>query len=390
MTSPLLDAVEARAKENIYRTYVQRMREHLDHEDRKRALGRLIQHSGQFRFGATNCFWIEEPQERWLGVLQPSFATKKDAKAATESAVGGAPIQVFLYSEIAVVNAFSSALQFIKDIKPIRYLTLGVELEGHSIPVPAPWGTPLTNSAHGTLFASAESHLSSPAYTRESLKGGPQFGLQFEALPAQPRFKLNLHLIDPRLMYAAQRRRALLSMGLVATAASAALIGLAAAWRSFHRQLRLNEMKSNFVSSVSHELRAPIASVRLMAESLERGKISGEQKQGEYFRFIVQECRRLTSLIENVLDFSRIEQGRKQYEFEPTDLVALVQQTVKLMETYAAERQIKLALTIPDAQLPTLNSQPSVDDKAIQQALVNLMDNAIKHSPKGETVTVGL
>ena len=131
---------------------------------------------------------------------------------------------------------------------------------------------------------------------------------------------------------------------LLAMSALAAFVGFFAARGAFYRQLRLNEMKSNFVSSVSHELRAPIASVRLMAEGLERGKIAGAEKQNEYFKFIVQECRRLSSLIENVLDFSRIEQGRKQYEMESTDLVALTNQTVKLMETYAAERQVKIAL----------------------------------------------
>jgi signal transduction histidine kinase len=126
-----------------------------------------------------------------------------------------------------------------------------------------------------------------------------------------------------------------------------------------------------------------------MAESLERGKIAEPVKQNEYFRFIGQESRRLSSLIENVLDFSRIEQGRKQYEFEPTDLNALARQTVKLMEPYAAERQINLVFA-PDSQLSTLNSQLSADGRAIQQALVNLVDNAIKHSHSGQTVTVGL
>ena len=137
-----------------------------------------------------------------------------------------------------------------------------------------------------------------------------------------------------------------------------------------------------------------------MAESLERGKVPEAPKQHEYFRFIVQECRRLSSLIENVLDFSRIEQGRKQYDFEPTDLVALTQQTVKLMETYAAERGVKLQLQLDPLhpplthQLSTINSsthsdyQLAADGKALQQALVNLIDNALKHSPKGETVTV--
>ena len=130
----------------------------------------------------------------------------------------------------------------------------------------------------------------------------------------------------------------------MAVSAAAALIGLLAAWRAFRQQLQLNELKSNFVSSVSHELRAPIASVRLMAENLEGGKIPEPRKQKEYFGFIVQECRRLSALIENVLDFSRIEQGRKQYEFEPTDVVALVRTTVKLMEPNAAEKGVRLGI----------------------------------------------
>ena len=82
-------------------------------------------------------------------------------------------------------------------------------------------------------------------------------------------------------------------------------------------------------------------------------------KQKEYFRFIVQECRRLSSLIENVLDFSRIEQGRKQYEFEPTDVVALIRETVKLMEPYAAEKQVPLALALDEPQLSILRLSTS-------------------------------
>ena len=124
-----------------------------------------------------------------------------------------------------------------------------------------------------------------------------------------------------------------------------------------------------------------------MAESLERGKVVEGAKQNEYYRFIVQECRRLSSLIENVLDFSRIEQGRKQYEFEPTDLAALTRETVKLMEPYAEEKGVKLEF---NSEPETQNSELEVDGRAIQQALVNLMDNAIKHSAKGQIVTVGL
>jgi len=200
--------------------------------------------------------------------------------------------------------------------------------------------------------------------------------------------RVNVYLTSPAALYQRHSARAFWFGALIVVSTLAALIGLATAWNAFRRQLQLSEMKSNFVSSVSHELRAPIASVRLMAENLEREKISEPQKQKEYFTFIGQECRRLTSLIENVLDFSRIEQGRKQYEFEPTDLVALVMQTVKLMEPYAVEKGVKLETL--NLQPSTPNLELNVDGRSIQQALVNLIDNAVKHSPKGETVTVAL
>ena len=201
-------------------------------------------------------------------------------------------------------------------------------------------------------------------------------------------FQVRVSLASPEILYARQRQRTLLFGALIVVSAFAAVLGLLAAWRSFRRQQELNTLKTNFVSSVSHELRAPIASVRLMAENLERGKIPDAAKQREYFHFIVQECRRLSSLIENVLDFSRIEQGRKQYEFEPTHLVALTETTVKLMEPYAAEKGVNLKLETSSAPGGTGNLELDIDGRAMQQALVNLIDNAVKHSPKGETVTV--
>jgi signal transduction histidine kinase len=184
-------------------------------------------------------------------------------------------------------------------------------------------------------------------------------------------------------LFARQRTRTYQIAGLTFCAAAAALIGLAALWRSHQRQARLNELKSNFVSSVSHELRAPLGAVRLMAENLEREKIPEPDQQKEYFRLIGQECRRLTTLVENVLDFSRMEAGRKQYTFEPLDLVPLLQHTVAVMQPFAAERGVDLLFTPPPDP-----PQPSWDAAAIVQSLVNLIDNAIKHSPSGATVTL--
>jgi signal transduction histidine kinase len=205
-----------------------------------------------------------------------------------------------------------------------------------------------------------------------------------------------VHLIGPNLLYEQQNARRLWFMMVVSAAVIVSLIGFASAYRAFRKQMLLAEMKSNFVSSVSHELRAPIASVRLMAEGLERGRISDPAKQRDYFRFISQECRRLSSMIENVLGFARIEQGREHYEFEPTNLRALVQQTVNLMEPYAAERGVNLIVKLecrdPDAADPGSEERcvATVDGQSIQQALVNLLDNAIKHSPGGSEVAVAL
>jgi signal transduction histidine kinase len=201
---------------------------------------------------------------------------------------------------------------------------------------------------------------------------------------------IRAHAYDMSALYAPLRMRWKLFGALIGCAGLTALIGLFWMHRAFRRQMQLGEMKTNFVSSVSHELRAPIASVRLMAESLHRGKVTDSTKQHDYFRFIAQECRRLSSLIENVLDFARIEQGRKEYELEPTDLWALVKQTVNLMESYAQEKQVHLTLQPLPADPSDADYAVAADERAIQQALVNLIDNAIKHSPPGETVTVGL
>jgi signal transduction histidine kinase len=215
--------------------------------------------------------------------------------------------------------------------------------------------------------------------------------------------RVQVLLLRPDLLFARQATRSRLFGLLIASSAAVAVLGFFLARRAFHRQEQLAGLKSNFVSSVSHELRAPIASVRLMAESLDRGTVQDPARQRDYFRFIVQECRRLGTLIENVLDFARIEQGRKQYDFEPTDIATLVTRTVQLMEPVAIAKQVTLVTQLPEPgpgpESPTASDQaskanapsliaPWLDGQAIQQALVNLIDNALKHSPPGATVTV--
>jgi two-component system phosphate regulon sensor histidine kinase PhoR len=156
------------------------------------------------------------------------------------------------------------------------------------------------------------------------------------------------------------------------------VIGLFLIHRTLRRERKLNEMKSQFVASVSHELRAPVASIRLMADALEEGKVApGTAK--EFHRLIAREGARLSTLVGNVLDHARIEQGRKVWKMESCDLAALVAETLRVMEPLAAEKHLRLLSSLEPVEA-------AIDAGAIQQALVNLLDNAIKFSPPGKSI----
>lgn len=201
--------------------------------------------------------------------------------------------------------------------------------------------------------------------------------------PARP-FAISIVEKTPGARGADHRRLAAWAWSLVGAAVGIAALGLALAQRTLARERRLGELKSQFVSSVSHELRAPIGSLRLMAEGLASGKIAGEGA-ADFHRLMAREGARLSSLIENVLDFARIEQGRKQYTRAETDLPALIRDTARLMQPQAETRRIALRLELPDAPFT-----PSIDAAALQQALINLLDNALKFAPENSEVVVRL
>jgi signal transduction histidine kinase len=152
-----------------------------------------------------------------------------------------------------------------------------------------------------------------------------------------------------------------------------------------HRALAVRQ--ANFISSVSHELRAPIAGVQLLAEGLESGRDSTPAERHEFAQLIGRECRRLAALIENVLDLGRIERGQKRYDFEPLDLRALVVETGALMQSLARQGGVRLAVHTPELGV---ECEMTGDGGALQQALTNLIDNALKHAPAGSVVDVAL
>src|ERR1700730_8413835 len=141
------------------------------------------------------------------------------------------------------------------------------------------------------------------------------------------------------------------------------------------KEMALARLKSDFVSNVSHELRTPLALIRLYAETLELGRITTQEKKQQYYRIIRKESERLTALINNILDFSRIEAGRKEYEFRKTDIAELVRNTLDSYR-YQIEQQGFAFEENIDTNLPAV----PVDREAIARALVNLVNNALKYS----------
>ena len=161
--------------------------------------------------------------------------------------------------------------------------------------------------------------------------------------------------------------------------------GLVLTYRSVNKQVALARLKSDFVSNVSHELRTPLALIRLYAETLELGRITTEGKKNEYYSIIRKESERLTALINNILDFSRIEAGGKEYDFRETDIAELVRNTLDSYRFQIEQQGFALEEHI-DPGIPRIK----VDREAIARALVNLVNNALKYSDSEKFLGVRL
>jgi signal transduction histidine kinase len=173
---------------------------------------------------------------------------------------------------------------------------------------------------------------------------------------------------------------------LVLTALSLLMIGgIWLTYRNVSREMTLAKLKSDFVANVSHELRTPLALIRLYAETLELGRLSAKEKYQEYFRIIREESERLTALINNILDFSRIEAGRKEYEFKETDLAELVRSTLESYRFQIQQNGFAFEENI-SADIPPVN----VDREAIARSLLNLVNNALKYSKDDKYIGVSL
>jgi two-component system phosphate regulon sensor histidine kinase PhoR len=182
------------------------------------------------------------------------------------------------------------------------------------------------------------------------------------------------------------RRNFALNLGLSLLLAAVVAGGVLFALRAASREMRLSQMKSDFVSNVSHELRTPLASIRVFGELLRLGRADSPEKVREYGEYIETESRRLTGLINNILDLARIESGRKSYDFAAVRLEEVVEETLRTFRVSLSQSGFRIDYRPPAEPLPQL----SLDAAAIAQSLGNLLDNAVKYSGEARDIEVGV
>ena len=192
---------------------------------------------------------------------------------------------------------------------------------------------------------------------------------------ALPHWEIAAYLQNPdKLKQSAQTLQ--LTLGLLVLVLVVAIgVGSWIIVNDLNRQLRLARQKTDFVSNVSHELKTPLTSIRMFSELLAEGRVADPAKQRSYLNVITSEAARLTRLINNVLDFSRLERHEKKYDFADCDLAQIARDTAETYRPHLENNRVKLECSLPGSPLPVRG-----DSDALAQIIVNLLSNAEKYS----------
>jgi signal transduction histidine kinase len=161
------------------------------------------------------------------------------------------------------------------------------------------------------------------------------------------------------------------------------LIGIVFTVRAVIHESEVSRIRSEFVSNVSHELKTPLALIRMFGETLDTGVVTDEKKRREFYGIIRKESERLTHLINNVLDFSKVDSGTKEYNFGEADLVKVVRDSLEAYKFHIRDLGFEIKSKLPDKLV-----MPKIDKDAISQVLLNLLSNAVKYSDNRKYIGV--
>jgi signal transduction histidine kinase len=201
-----------------------------------------------------------------------------------------------------------------------------------------------------------------------------------DALPSWRVALYQPHGMSPREAVRRQTTIFTVSFGLLLVVIVA---GLVLTYRLVRRETEMARLKADFVANVSHDLKTPLSLIRMFGETLEMGRVTDESARQQYYRVITRESERLSRLIDNVLDFSRIEGGGRKYDLAPTAVEPLVREILDAFSFPLTQEGFKLEVAVAPDLPPVL-----VDAEAVGQALANLVDNAIKYSGESKSLRV--
>jgi two-component system, OmpR family, phosphate regulon sensor histidine kinase PhoR len=163
------------------------------------------------------------------------------------------------------------------------------------------------------------------------------------------------------------------------------VVGLGVVFLAVRAERRASQLKSDFIANVSHELKTPLSLIRMFGELIATGKHKGEGSAREYAGIITRESERLAHLIDNVLDFARLERGKASYSFAEGRLDEVVERALDVCRYRLDKERMKLRTDIED-DLPPVR----MDEDAMTLVLLNLVDNAVKYAGEGGEVAVRL
>ncbi len=201
------------------------------------------------------------------------------------------------------------------------------------------------------------------------------------------RWRLQIAPRDVGTLRKEARQRRTLNIVLVATADGLILLGMLTLLVAVRKERRTNQLKNDFISNVTHELKTPLSLIRMFGELLALGRTTSKDTAREYAEIITRESDRLSRLIDNVLDFSRIERGKVAYELHRGSLTTVVERAVDLVRYRAEQRGVDMRTEL-EPDLP----ETLIDEDAMTLALLNLLENAMKYgvSEDGGEILVSL
>ena len=247
------------------------------------------------------------------------------------------------------------------------------------------WRDALPDTAAPDYVLALLNDKARPVMTQPPGEKGRDWGRPFVASEigeALPHWEAALYLMRPQqLQENAQSVRRTLVL-LIAAALAAIAFGGWAVFADARRQMALAQKKTDFVSNVSHELKTPLTSIRMFAEMMQSGSAT-EEKRPQYLRIIVAESERLTRLINNVLDFARLERKQKRYDFHPLDLHEVIARTWEGQELHLREQGFNTRWQAAPPPYPVRGNED-----ALAQILVNLLSNAEKYSTDRKEVEI--